>query len=325
MNAFEIFKKGILISNDNSSNDKVNENSEIQNSGDNKKIDKSNELNKASEKTEIKENRNEDKKQNAPSERKISFNSILPEISIVEKPINSLFKLIPFNIPPKNDEKDDNNNENESEENKEPEVIILDNTDESLKIYQQKMIDLMEENKFLKNQIKEYVSKVAWLEEHFTIRQENANVQHLQELEHIHKANEKETKAYDDKIKELEDAINILQDELTRQTDLLAEEKESLTFTTSANWTLEKKVTEMEDKLKIKNSESIDLKTQLIHIKEQYETKNDEYNKIEEKYNSLKNKSESLATENERLKKENTFLNEKIKIYDNNKKLFFFY
>jgi len=26
-----------------------------------------------------------------------------------------------------------------------------------------------------KDQIKEYVSKVAWLEEHFTIRQENVN------------------------------------------------------------------------------------------------------------------------------------------------------
>ncbi|OUM65555.1 hypothetical protein PIROE2DRAFT_7396, partial [Piromyces sp. E2] len=173
-------------------------------------------------------------------------------------------------------------------ETKEPEIIVLDNTDESLKIYQQKMIDLREENNFLKNQIKEYVSKVAWLEEHFTIRQENANVQHLQELEHIRKTNEKETNEYLERIKELEEEVDILQTELTRQTDLLADEKDTLTFTTSANWNLEKKISELEDKLKIKNSESIDLKAQIINMKEQLETKTEECNEIEKKYNTLK-------------------------------------
>jgi len=50
----------------------------------------------------------------------------------------------------------------------------------------------------------------------------------------------------------LEDAIEILQTELARQTDLLADEKDKFTFTTSANWSLEKKISELEDKLKIK-------------------------------------------------------------------------
>jgi len=50
----------------------------------------------------------------------------------------------------------------------------------------------------------------------------------------------------------LEDEVGVLQTELTRQTDLLADEKDTLTFTTSANWNLEKKISELEDKLKIK-------------------------------------------------------------------------
>jgi len=250
-------------------------------------------------------------------ERKISFGlnkSILADINI-ENSINSFFKFIPFNIPQKNDEKDETKKENEPEN--EPEIIVLDNTDESLKNYQQKMIDLREENNFLKNQIKEYVSKVAWLEEHFTIRQENANIQHLQELEHIRKTNEKETKEYNDKIKELEDSVEVLQTELRRQTDLLADEKDTLTFTTSANWSLEKRISELEDKLKIKNSETIDLKTQIINIKEQLESKTKDYKDLEEKYNTLKSESDNIANENEKFKKDNTLLNEKIKIYDN--------
>ena len=44
----------------------------------------------------------------------------------------------------------------------------------------------------------------------------------------------------------------MLQTELRRQTDLLADEKDTLTFTTSANWSLEKRISELEDKLKIK-------------------------------------------------------------------------
>jgi len=44
----------------------------------------------------------------------------------------------------------------------------------------------------------------------------------------------------------------VLQTELRRQTDLLADEKDTLTFTTSANWSLEKRISELEDKLKIK-------------------------------------------------------------------------
>lgn len=50
----------------------------------------------------------------------------------------------------------------------------------------------------------------------------------------------------------MEDEVGVLQTELTRQTDLLADEKDTLTFTTSANWNLEKKISELEDKLKIK-------------------------------------------------------------------------
>ena len=45
---------------------------------------------------------------------------------------------------------DETKKENEPEN--EPEIIVLDNTDESLKNYQQKMIDLREENNFLKSQ-----------------------------------------------------------------------------------------------------------------------------------------------------------------------------
>jgi len=298
-------------------NDKNNDEEEQKELNKEQKSETDNNSNEQDEEQKDRSTEEQKDKKDLP-ERKISFNlnkSILPDINI-ENSINSLFKFIPFNIPQKNDEKDEAKKEEEEEDNQ-PEVIVLDNTDESLKLYQQKMIDLREENNFLKNQIKEYVSKVAWLEEHFTIRQENANVQHLQELEHIRKKNEKETKEYNDKIKELEDSIDVLQNELTRQTDLLADEKDTLTFTTSANWSLEKKISELEDKLKIKNSETIDLKAQIINIKEQLETKTENYKELEEKYNTLKSESENLSSENEKYKKENVLLSEKIKIYDN--------
>jgi len=308
MNTFEILKKGMLMSKD--TKEKEIEKTKKQDSKNNEE-----KITELETKTEKKNDNSEQKNNKETSERKISFNlnkSILPDINI-ENPINSLFKLIPtFSIP-----QTQNNETNKEDGDNEPEIIVLDDTNESLMIYQQKMIDLREENNFLKNQIKEYVSKVAWLEEHFTIRQENANVQHLQELEHIRKANERETKEYNDKIKELEDAVEVLQVELARQTDLLAEEKDTLTFTTSANWNLEKKISELEDKLKIKNSESIDLKTQIINVKEQLESKTEENDKLKEKYNTLLNESENFSSEIEKLKKENALLSEKFKIYDN--------
>jgi len=179
------------------------------------------------------------------------------------------------------------------------------------------MIDLREENNFLKSQIKEYVSKVAWLEEHFTIRQENANIQHLQELEHIRKTNEKEAMEYNEKIKELEDSIEILQAELTRQTELLVDEKDTLSYTTNANWNLEKKINELEDKLRIKTSESVDLKSQILKFSEELDAKTEEFDLLEKKYNILKSESELYKMEYEKYKKENTLLSEKIKIYDN--------
>jgi len=328
MNTLERIRKGMLSKkNSNEKNELENQNSSIEGEKEDKNNtetepkqpneEQKNEIDKKTETTDKTDKNTEEKTDNKP-ERKISFGlnkSILPDIKI-ENSINSLFKFIPFSIPQKNDEKEVETIKEEDKSN-EPEVIVLDNTDESLKLYQQKMIDLREENNFLKNQIKEYVSKVAWLEEHFTIRQENANVQHLQELEHIRKTNEKETKDYNDKIKELEDAIEVLQVELARQTDLLADEKDKFTFTTSANWSLEKKISELEDKLKIKNSETIDLKTQIINIKEQLEIKTKDYKDLEEKYNTLKNESDNITNENEKFKKDNTLLNEKIKIYDN--------
>eukprot|EP00833_Pecoramyces_ruminatium_P005727 jgi/Orpsp1_1/1179759/evm.model.c7180000070672.1 len=219
MNTLERLRKGMLLSKDTKDNvngkndDKGNSENKNENLENNSvKVDKNNNDNDKSNQNEIETNKEteeltdktEDKseeqkdKKDLP-ERKISFNlnkSLLPDINI-ENSINSFFKFIPFNIPQKNDEKDETKKEDEIEN--QPEVIILDNTDESLKLYQQKMTDLWEENNFLKNQIKEYVSKVAWLEEHFTIRQENANIQHLQELEHIRKTNEKEAKEYNDR------------------------------------------------------------------------------------------------------------------------------
>jgi len=323
MNTLERLRKGMLLNKDTKEKDKPESVNQNENSEDNKSSEVNTENKEITENKENKTESNdesgqiteEQKNKKDLPERKISFSlnkALLPDIKI-ENSINSLFKLIPsFTVPPKVDESD-----KEAEETKEPEIIVLDNTDESLKIYQQKMIDLREENNFLKKQIKEYVSKVAWLEEHFTIRQENANVQHLQELEHIRKTNEKETNEYLERIKELEDEVGILQTELTRQTDLLADEKDTLTFTTSANWNLEKRISELEDKLKIKNSESIDLKAQIINIKEQLETKTEEYNEIEKKYNTLKKDSEGFTTEIEKLRKENTLLTEKNKIFDN--------
>jgi len=317
MNTLERIRKSMLIGKD----IKKENDSEIQNPDldtETKENIKSENDQKEEQKNEVegkvdnKDSKTEEEKPNNKTEeikedKRISFPI---NKSNIENSINSLFKYIPFSIPQKNDEK-------EETKEIEPEIIVLDNTDESLKIYQQKMIDLREENNFLKNQIKEYVSKVAWLEEHFTIRQENANVQHLQELEHIRKANEKETKEYNDKIKELEESIDILQTELTRQTDLLADEKDTLEITTSTNWSLEKKNNELEDKLKIKNTENMDLKAQLINVKEKLNIKTEEYDELEKKYNKLVNESEILKTENEKFKKENTLLSEKSKIYEN--------
>ncbi|ORX49751.1 hypothetical protein BCR36DRAFT_353512 [Piromyces finnis] len=325
MITLERLRKGMVMNKDTKEKDKkesITQNEDmdkttemkVENSENNNMENKNNKNENSGKNTQTKEDQ---KTKKDIHERKISFSlnkSLLPDIKI-ENSINSLFKLIPsFNVPLKdevNKESKDNENVNE------PEIIVLDNSDESLMIYQQKMIDLREENNFLKNQIKEYVSKVAWLEEHFTIRQENANIQHLQELEHIRKTNEKETDEYLERIKELEDEVGILQTELTRQTDLLADEKEKLTSATSTNWALEKKVSELEDKLRIKNSESIDLKAQIINIKEQLETKTEYYNEIEKKYNTLKSDSLGFTTEIERLKKENSLLTEKKKIYDN--------
>jgi len=332
MNTFERLKKGIFLSKDTEAKEKDNivpekpdetENETETTESETEKMEKNE--NKESTENENKDNNitveqkaEEQKNKKESIEIKNPFNlknkSLLPDIKI-ENSFNSFFKFIPtFN----SNQKDGENNKSEDNDNiNEPEIIILDNNDENLKIYQQKMIDLREENKFLKNQLKEYVSKVAWLEEHFTIRQEKANVQHLQELEHIRKINEKETKEYNAKIKELEDSIEVLQTELTRQTELLVNEKDTLTFTANANWTLEKKINELEDKMRIKNSESIDLKAQLLKFSEKLDSKTEEYKELEKKYKKLKNESDVYIAENERLKKENNLLSEKFKIYDN--------
>jgi len=339
MNTFERLRKGIFLSKDTEEKEKEKDNIVSENL---KKIDTENEnkttelKTKNIEKTGNKENtentENMENTENIENEKKDNFIveqkteepkskkesheiknpfNLLPDIKI-ENSFNSLFKFIPtFSLNQKEGDNKDSNNDYE------PEIIVLDNTDENLKIYQQKMIDLREENNFLKNQIKEYVSKVAWLEEHFTIRQENANIQHLQELEHIRKTNEKETKEYNAKIKELEDSIEVLQTELARQTELLVDEKDTLTFTTNANWSLEKRINELEDKMRIKNSESIDLKAQLLKFSEKLDSKTEEYKELEKKYKKLKNESEVYITENEKLKKENSLLSEKFKIYDN--------
>lgn len=282
-------------------------NKEVKETDNNKESVRKNQENIISNTKKTEENESKPNKKNSFGLNKTIFPDFSKDNSAPT--INSLFKLIPtFNINKKNEE--------EAQDEKE-DVIVLDNTDESLLLYQQKMIDLKDENKLLKDKIQEYVSNVAWLEESFTQRQENANNQHLQELEHIRKTNEKEANLYNEKIKELEDEVSVLQNELTRQTDLLADEKDTLLFTTDANWNLENKISQLEDDLKKKNAESIDLKANLIDVSTKLDDTNQKYLCLQEEFQRLKTELENTIEKNEKLKKDNVLLSEKIKIYDN--------
>ncbi|CAG8508276.1 263_t:CDS:2 [Paraglomus occultum] len=186
----------------------------------------------------------------------------------------------------------------------------LDNLNAEILQEKTRLNDIEDENKSLRDQMKELANQVVSKEEQFSEWQAKIVEHTEQERELFEEENEVQSARYETRIAELEDALQVANDELARLTARVRELIDAASEDSRSSFSYDSRVSEQTKTLA--DGEKHELTQQIIEITERRMSLQTEVSLLEEENHELRAQYREIQRENVTLRRENEELKQQI-------------